>query len=161
MISQVINPSDKIEEQALFIEKQRFSQWWLWLILLGIDAMIIFGFIQQVIFGQPFGDNPASDTGLMLILGLVILLTIAFYLFCLETIIKPDGIYVRFYPFHTTYKYYSWEKISKIYIRQYSPIKEYGGWGVRLGLFGKGKAYNVSGNKGLQIVFSDNSKLLI
>ena len=38
---------------------------------------------------------------------------------------------------------------------------EYGGWGLRLGLFGNGKAFNVSGDKGLQLEFTDNKKLLI
>ncbi|MBX2959059.1 MAG: hypothetical protein KF732_03800 [Flavobacteriales bacterium] len=48
-----------------------------------------------------------------------------------------------------------------MYVRQYSPLTEYGGWGIRLGLFGKGTAYNVSGNKGLQLEFTNNKKLLI
>jgi hypothetical protein len=60
-----------------------------------------------------------------------------------------------------TFKYYPWNEISKSYVRQYFPIREYGGWGLRLGIFGKGKAYNISGDKGLQVEFSDNKKLLI
>ncbi|MEO0075774.1 MAG: hypothetical protein ABIK31_06695 [candidate division WOR-3 bacterium] len=40
-------------------------------------------------------------------------------------------------------------------------MTEYGGWGLRLGLFGKGTAFSVSGNKGLQLEFTDNKKLLI
>ncbi|MDQ1088364.1 hypothetical protein [Siphonobacter sp. SORGH_AS_1065] len=40
-------------------------------------------------------------------------------------------------------------------------MTEYGGWGLRLGLFGKGIAFNVSGNKGLQLEFIDHKKLLI
>lgn len=38
---------------------------------------------------------------------------------------------------------------------------DYGGWGLRLGFFGKGRAYNISGNIGMQIVFKDGKKLLI
>ena len=49
----------------------------------------------------------------------------------------------------------------KSYVRQYSPIIEYGGWGLRFGIFGKGTAFNVSGNKGLQLEFINNKKLLI
>lgn len=51
--------------------------------------------------------------------------------------------------------------MTKPYVRQYSPLAEYGGWGLRLGLFGKGTSYNVSYDKGLQLEFTDNKKLLI
>jgi hypothetical protein len=51
--------------------------------------------------------------------------------------------------------------LTKSYVRQYSPIAEYGGWGLRLGLFGKGQAYNVSGDKGLQLEFTTGQRLLI
>ena len=81
--------------------------------------------------------------------------------FRLDTKISKEGIYVRFFPFHLKYKHYAWDKLTKSYVRQYSPISEYGGWGLRLGLFGEGKAYNVSGDKGLQLEFIDNKKLLI
>jgi hypothetical protein len=40
-------------------------------------------------------------------------------------------------------------------------LTEYGGWGLRLGLFGKGTAFNVSGDIGLQLEFTDDRKLLI
>ncbi|MBK9224473.1 MAG: hypothetical protein IPO23_07190 [Flavobacterium sp.] len=53
------------------------------------------------------------------------------------------------------------DKLTKSFVRQYSPLMEYGGWGLRLGLFGNGKAFNVSGDKGLQLEFTDNKKLLI
>jgi hypothetical protein len=51
--------------------------------------------------------------------------------------------------------------LTKIYVRQYAALTEYGGWGLRFGLWGKGTAYNVSGNKGLQLEFHTNKKLLI
>lgn len=38
---------------------------------------------------------------------------------------------------------------------------DYGGWGFRFGLFGKGRALNVSGNKGIQLVLTDGTRLLI
>ncbi len=81
--------------------------------------------------------------------------------FRLDTRIKKDGIYVRFFPFHFKYKHYSWDGLTKSFVRQYSPITEFGGWGLRLGLFGKGTAFNVSGDKGLQLEFTNNNKLLI
>jgi len=150
-----------MDNEILFTESQRFKQWWLWLILLGTNGLFLFGIFKQVVGGQQFGDKPMSNTGLLIVSGLILLLTISFIFFRLDTQLKKDGIYIRFFPFHLSYRYYPWERISKSFVRQYSPITEYGGWGIRIGFFGKGKAFNVSGNKGLQLEFSDNKKLLI
>jgi len=150
-----------MDNEILFSERQRFKQWWLWLILLGINGLFLFGVFKQVINGQQLGDKPMSNTGLLIAASLTIIISIIFINFRLETIVKKDGIYVRFFPFHLKFKYYSWNNLTKSYVRQYSPVKEYGGWGLRLGLFGKGIAYNVSGDKGLQLEFKDNQKLLI
>jgi hypothetical protein len=150
-----------MDNEILFTESQKFKQWWLWMILLGINGLFLFGVYKQVIGGQQFGDKPISNTGLLITTGLTLLLTFLFINFRLDTIIKKDGIYVRFFPFHMTFKHYNWNSLTKSFVRQYSAISEYGGWGLRLGLFGKGAAYNVSGNKGLQLEFNNNKKLLI
>lgn len=150
-----------MNSSILFKEKQRFRQWWIFLILIGMDGLFLFGVFTQVMGGQPFGDKPMSDTGLLTITGFLLLLTLLFISSRLDTIIREDGIYVRFFPFHLKFKYFPWENLAKTYVRSYSPIAEYGGWGLRLGIFGKGRAYNVSGNKGLQLEFSDGKRLLI
>ena len=150
-----------MENEILFSERQRFKQWWLWLILLGINGLFLFGVFKQVIGGQQFGDKPMSDAGLLIATGLTIALTILFVNFRLDTTIKKEGIYVRFFPFHLKFKHFSWDTLTKSFVRQYSPLTGYGGWGLRLGLFGNGTAYNVSGDKGLQLEFTNNKKLLI
>jgi hypothetical protein len=150
-----------MEQNYIFKETQRFTQWWLWLILGAVNLLFLFGFFKQVIIGQPFGDKPMSDTGMAVATFLTILLSLFFFSFRLETIIKADGIYVRFFPFHRKFKHYPWSAISRSYVRKYAPITEYGGWGLRYGMFGKGTAFNVSGNQGLQLEFTDQKKLLI
>ncbi|MCW3113115.1 MAG: hypothetical protein JWR18_1511 [Segetibacter sp.] len=93
--------------------------------------------------------------------GVFILLPTILLLFNmkLETQIRKDGIYVKFFPFHLSFKEYKWNDVKKSYVRQYNPMSEYGGWGLRWGL--AGKAFNVSGDKGLQLEFLDNKKVLI
>ena len=150
-----------MNKEILFSEQQRFKQWWFWLILLGIDTLFILGSYKQIIRGQQFGDKPMSNEGLIIITIIVVLLTVAFALIKLETQVKHDGIYVRFFPFHISFKYYPWDEISSSFLRKYSPLVEYGGWGWRYSLFGRGKAYNVSGNMGLQLIFNNQKKLLI
>ncbi|RDC56527.1 hypothetical protein DU508_13150 [Pedobacter chinensis] len=147
--------------EILFTERQKFKQWWLWLLLLGINGLFLFGVFKQVIGGQQFGNKPMSNAGLLATTGLMILLTLLFVNFRLDTNIKKDGVYVRFFPFHLKFKHYSWDTLTKSFVRQYSPLIEYGGWGLRLGLFGKGTAFNVSGDKGLQLEFTNKKKLLI
>lgn len=147
--------------KTLFTERQKFKQWWLWLILLGINGIFFYGVYKQLIGEEQFGDNPMSNTGLLFATGITLLISFVIINCRLDTIIKEDGIYVRFFPFYFKFKYYGWESLTKAFVRTYSPISEYGGWGLRLGLFGKGTAYNVSGNKGLQLEFSDGKKLLI
>jgi hypothetical protein len=150
-----------VNEEILFTERQRYKQWWLWLILLGVNGLFLFGVFKQVIGGQQFGDKPMSNIELLTVTGLTIVSTILFANFRLDTVIKKDGIYVRFFPFHFQFKNYRWETLTKSFVRQYSPISEYGGWGLRFGFFGKGTAYNISGDKGLQLEFTNNKKLLI
>lgn len=139
------------KDEIFFTEKQRFTQWWLWLILLGINAIFLYGIYVQLITEQPFGSNPMSNTGLIFATVFIVLLTVLFISIRLDTLIKTDRIYVRLFPLHISFRHYGWDEIRIAHIRQYSPVKEFGGWGIRYGLGGRGKAYNVSGNIGLQL----------
>lgn len=97
------------------------------MILLGINRLFLFGVHQQVIGGQQFGDKPISEKVLIVITGLTLLLTFLFINFRLDTIIKRDRIYVRFFPFNITFKHYNWNNLTKSFVRQYTAISEYGG----------------------------------
>lgn len=149
------------EPEIFYTETQQFRQWWVWMILVGQNALFFWGICKQLILRQPFGEFPMSNPVLIFITCLSLLLTFLFLVLRLDMCIKSDGIYVRFFPFHRSYRFYPWNSLTKVYIRQYSPVAEYGGWGVRSGLSGKGKAYNVYGDKVLQIEFTDRKKLLI
>jgi hypothetical protein len=149
------------EDSVLFHEEQRYTQWWIWAIIFVINGTILYGCIMQVLGGQQFGDNPMSNVGL--IAFTISFLAFSFFIsrFRLQTYAKSDGVYVRFFPFQYKYKYYSWETITKSHVRTYRAFKEFGGWGLRYGLMGKGRAFTLKGNKGWQLEFADKSKLLI
>ncbi|MFC1780689.1 hypothetical protein ACFLZ8_00305 [Planctomycetota bacterium] len=106
-------------------------------------------------------DTPELILAIVAGIGVPIAIAVLFVLLRLETEVRSDGLYVRFSPFHIRFKRFDPEDLSEYYARQYKPVREYGGWGIRCGLFGKGRAYNVSGNKGVQLVFNDGKKLLI
>lgn len=79
----------------------------------------------------------------------------------LETSISETGITYRFFPFHIKQKTIQGSTIDKAFVRKYKPLMEYGGWGFRLGIFGHGRALNISGNMGLQLVFKNGKRLLL
>lgn len=142
-----------------FTETQKFKQWWIWLLLIAFSAGSLFTLYYQIAFEKPVGDNPMSDVGLLFVTILMILLNVLFYSFKLETRIDEEGIHVRFFPFHLKFRSYRWSDMTGCYVRQYSPIGEYGGWGIKG--WKSDRAFNVSGNLGIQITFSDGRKLLI
>lgn len=148
-----------MKETILFSEKQKFTFWWVWLFLIAINGIVIYGLISQMFFGIEFGNKPTSNEGLILIVIFILSFTGFFLSFKLQTEIKDDGIYVRFFPLHIKYRFYSWNDIAKVYVRTYKPLKEYGGWGIK----GRrnDKAFNLSGKEGLQLELKDGNKLLI
>jgi hypothetical protein len=80
----------------------------------------------------------------------------------LETEVHADRLRVRLFPFHIRHREIPGEDLSECYARTYKPIREYGGWGIRCSFRkGIGRAYNMSGNKGVQLVFKNGKRLLI
>ena len=154
-------------DKELFKEEQRFDQLWLKvpLYVLAISNVTLFayGFYHQLIAGEPWGDNPMSDIGLVFATGLVFLIWGAvFFLFektKLITTIYEKEIRLRFPPFFSKEKAIPIQMIKKMEVRKYNPITEFGGWGLRYGF--RGKAYNVKGNIGLQLNFKNGKNLLI
>jgi hypothetical protein len=147
------------DKEILFKETQRFTQWWLWFPLVCFFVYFIYNSINQVVIHKVFGEKPTSDVGLVFPNTLLFLVMLLFWNIRLETTINNAGISVKLFPFHFKFRFFPFSSISKIYVRKYSPLREYGGWGLRYG-FG-GKAYNIKGNMGFQINFKDSSNLLI
>jgi len=145
---------------SFFQEEQRFRQWWVLVVILATSALPWVGLFYQIILGNKFGNNPAPD---LLIIIIWMVFGIGFPLLFLSskliTEVKEDGIYIKFFPFHRKFKFFAFDEIESFQEREYRPIYEYGGWGIRYG-FG-GMAYNVSGNKGIQLTMKNKKKILI
>jgi hypothetical protein len=160
-----------------FSERQKFK-----LILIVIPLILFIGALifrftagwSQIEYSDAWKDfikdNHYNGSGLEIagwVLGLFLLCSQ--YFVTLTTIVDKDGIYVKLFPFHFKYKFFSWDNISSIYIRKYNPLIEFGGWGIRHRLkwrwkkiiFSKANAYSISGNTGMQIHFTDGGNLLI
>jgi hypothetical protein len=153
------NSYAKPESNYLYFEKQKAKQWWIWLIITMIPAGLLTSLVLKLGFEIEFGNNPASIPIIIISLIFSTILLIGFILMKLELFIYLDKISVRLYPLQLKFKTYSFDEIKNAYIREYSPLLEFGGWGIK-GVFDD-KCLSLSGNVGLQIEFWDNKKLLI
>lgn len=143
---------------AYYREIQQFRQIWIWLLLAILAGISWCGFIQQIIFGNPFGTNPASNLLMWFIwIAFGIGLPALFHYMKLIVEVGEEGILIRFSPLHSRFIRFEDMEIHKV--RKYHPIREYGGWGIRWG--SKGWAYNVSGNKGVQLELTNGKRILI
>ena len=128
----------------LFEENQKFTQWWLWMILLSFPIISFF----------PFDENDINTYHVLIGITFPLL----FYLFELRVKVNEQGLHYQFFPFH--FKSYMIKKneIEEIEAVQYKPLVDYGGWGIRYGF--KGKAYNVSGNLGVRVHLKNGRNIL-
>ncbi len=147
-------------EEILFYERQYFRQVWLWLIMAGLTALMAWGLISQIILDIPFGNNPGPDWMLFLSFGLVAALDLLLLTLSLEFRVYKSSLEYRFFPF-IGWKNIGWHQVDKVYVREYRPVAEYGGWGIRFQPGRRSRALNVSGRIGLQIIYKDGSRLLI
>lgn len=139
----------------IFTEKQRFKQWWLWGILLVIAAIATFGIYRQIFQGEPFGDNPMSDAGLIVFAVSMYLLPILFWIIRLDTKIDEEKIELQFIPF--VKKSVRWADVASAEVLDYGTV---GGWGVKHS--GKyGTVYATDGDYGLAITMKKGQKFVI
>jgi len=137
-----------------FTERQRFTQWWLWVLIGSLGAFAIYAVISQLIFNQTVGNNPMSNSSLLFFFIFVIAFVVFFYKIELRTKIDDKGIHLHFYPFFKSI--YLWSSIEKIDFVRYGFV----GYGIRFG--GKyGTVYNIKGNRGFAIQLKDGKKYLI
>lgn len=141
--------------QIAFKEEQKFSQWWLWLILTSLGILPFVGIYKQFIVGEPFGDKPIPNTGLIILSVVIFLMVGLFLVMRLQTTIDATGIEMRYFPFLK--KKICWHEIKTAKVINYGFV---GGWGIRLWT-DYGTVYNVKGNKGVAIQLTNGKKLLI
>jgi hypothetical protein len=141
-----------------FREVQHFRQFWLWALLLAGLAPVALGLYWQIGRGRRWGNHPASDATLVAVHCLVLLLLAWFYLVKLVTEVDDDEIRAQFV-YMWRAKRIPFSQIRKAEAVTYRPIRDYGGWGIRMGP--AGWAYNVSGNRGVRIDYNDGNKFLI
>lgn len=134
-------------EPIYFFEEQKFTQAWLWIPFV-LQTAIVVGMLLLI-------PNPATWFVIAITGAVALLLGVA----TLRTQVRHDGIYYQFFPFHLRWHRIEMAEISQYTTRQYKPIAEYGGWGLRRSAR-HGKAYNVKGSTGLQLALTDGRRIL-
>ncbi len=154
--------------QILFTEKQYIKNKVL-LVLVYISSLIpmvvmSIALVQQILYKESFGNHPVSDSTLIVLWIISILFAIALiYLFrfsYMKIEISTNGFHYRYIPFHRSEKNILPKDVSSYEIVDVKPIRDYGGWGIRYNISGKGKGYIFSGNKGVRFTLRDNKKIL-
>lgn len=141
-----------------FEEQQQFRQRWtyiIYILLFALLGLFVYADIQQIIFGRPFGDKPASNAALLVITLFILVLLVLLYQAKLETLVTDDGVYFKWKPFQKTYRKFAWSEIVKAEIIRFGFI----GYGWRLTSYGT--IYNVAGDKGLQLHLKSGKKVVL
>jgi len=144
----------------IFLETQKFNQWWLILIL------IVIGLVGPVIIisdWQSISEQGSESRIIGIIAIAVELLVVGLILYIsLKTRIDEVGVHYMFFPLHWKFRLIPWAEIQNCHVRKYKPILEYGGWGMKLGLMKKhGRSITVKGDMGIQLELKTGKKILI
>ena len=139
----------------MFQEQQRFNQWWVWGIIIGVTCIPLVGIYYQASTGNSFGNNPLSNEGLAVALIPMLGLLIFMRMLHLKTKITSKSIHFHFFPL--VRKKIDWEEVAKAAVVDYGFV---GGWGIRL-FTSYGTVYNIRGRFGLALELKSGKKLLI
>ena len=151
--------AEAANSQWLYVEDQRFRQKWIFALVLIPVLLSWTGAIMQLVLGVPFGTNPSSD-GMLVVIFLLFGIGLPLAMYKIELRIRVDakGIHYQYFPLHLRRHTVRFGDIKSSASVTYRPILEYGGWGIRYGK--RGKAYNVSGNKGVRITLRNGKTIL-
>src|SRR5690606_4349984 len=134
--------------KPLFTEKQRFNQWWLWVLL------IISSVAPVIILYKKFTSS-TSTSGSLSALIILLLVIVLFVVLKMKTTITQKNIQLVYFPF--VWKTINIDDIASLEVINYGFV---GGWGIRLGTK-YGTVYNTRGNKGLYIKLKNGKQLVI
>jgi len=143
-----------------FDEKQRFTEISFYILLGIIQAIFLWGLVQQVIFDKPWGTKPGSDTTIILCNVGIFILMFFIASISIKTEITDHGINFMMFPFHHTKRTFRWNEVESISLTKYNAIKEYYGWGLRYSPK-NGWCYTLSGEWGIKIALINGKTILI
>lgn len=135
------------------------TQTWVWLLVAFAAAGAWATFLLQVVMRLDEEAGPVSDAAAWVIwLMIGLLLPLLMLSVKLTTEVTAASLRCRYFPFAR--KEIEPAEITHVYIRSYRPVRDYGGWGVRWTPW-SGWAYNMNGNRGVQLELAGGKRVLI
>ena len=156
-------------ERLIYKEEQSFRQSVVpWIMLAsGLVMMAGFGkgFYQQLYQGQPYGDEPMSNNGLIWssIFAFVVMSAALIIILNSKLLIEiwSDGIRYKFPPMTCKTRFIPLNDIVSAEVTKYRPIIEFGGWGWRKRFLQRKTAYSVSGKIGIRVIKKNGSQVML
>lgn len=134
-----------------FEETQRFRHSKLWILL--VIALI------PVLSSVAASSRPLIG---YISIGIILLGITLLYFAKLEVEVKEDYVSVRFFPVHLfSPRKIHIEDIESFEPEEYSPLKEFGGWGWRWFPFRHKMAYSVAGDEGVRLTMENGTEIMI
>ncbi len=148
-----------IQESVIFREEQSFTKTWVMGLVIMIAALMWWGFIQQIVLGEPWGSDPAPDWFMWLFwLVFGIGFPLGFLRMKLVIEVQRDVLQISYWPFSK--RIIAYNEIERVQARSYQPIREYGGWGIK-GWSKNRMAYNVKGKQGVELFLMDGRTVML
>ncbi|MES2513322.1 MAG: hypothetical protein V4580_04230 [Bacteroidota bacterium] len=147
--------------ESTFGETQKFNKWWHYLIA-GVPCLLIIVLASLVQFDIVPSKDGSKESELFI--ALIVFTSLIFFWFLvlkLKTFINREGIFITFAGIPFSKRIIKWEEIQSIAVVTYSPLTDYGGWGVRYSASGNGWCYNVSGKNGIKLIRTNGKPFLI
>jgi len=138
----------------LFQERQRFVSERFGLVLVALGTAASIAGALRLILRRAAGEELAGG---ILLVAVAIGLPLLFWKAELKIDLWPDRLEIHFGPL--VRRRIPLNELRSAHARRYRPLLEYGGWGVRHGL--GGTAYNVRGNRGVQIALASGKSFLL
>jgi uncharacterized protein with PQ loop repeat len=144
-----------------FKEEQSFRKWWHYLIAGCPVVIFTIMFLLVQLYLIQTKNNQKEPIFFLILIVFMILFFVWFLFLKLKTTISETGIYVNYQGIPFCKRNILWEDIASISVINYSPLSDYGGWGVKYSITGNGWCYNVSGNIGIKLFTKNNKPFLI
>jgi hypothetical protein len=140
---------------VLFRETQWYQPRWLWALVMGAATLEWYWALHRV-----WGKHHSHDILFLLFWIVGGIAAPAFLIFYRQTTeVRADGIYVKRSPFSRTNDVIRFSQFFRYQPRNCSPIYSAGGWGITQG--SQGKAYNMGGSQGLELLLVGGGRILI
>jgi len=134
-------------------EKQSYATWII------ISIAIILALAPFAIVGDMQDEVAIFGKETLLVSGIIFFIALLFLMVKLEIKIDKWEVKVRFIPFIFKPKVFSWADVEMAGIRKAKPLREFGGWGIRV--FPQKRAYTMYGTWGLQLKMKNGKKVFI